>query len=173
MGQKNPVHVYKLVTVSPDNEGTIEERLLDTLAAKQDLADASINIDSEINEVAMVSGMEDLRRRLEVVLQPSHKAVDESQQRKVEAEALQLSEKRDKVFQASGTLITAALSLAGELIGARSDAAPDEAIIIKLTEKLAECVDRDSEGRPQLTISLPNKDALKGLAATLANLLES
>ena len=172
MGQKNPVHVYKLVTVSPNNEGTIEERLLDTLAAKQDLADASINIDSEINEVAMVSGMEDLRRRLEVVLQPSHKAVDESQQRKVEAEALRLSEKRDKVSQASGTLITAALSLAGELIGARSDTAPDEATVNKLTEKLSECVDRDAEGRPQLTISLPNEDALKGLATTLARLLE-
>ena len=71
MGQKNSVHIYKLVTVSPGTDETIEERLLDTLAAKQDLADASINFDSDVNEVAMISGMEDLKRRLEVVLQPS------------------------------------------------------------------------------------------------------
>ncbi|WP_068137591.1 helicase-related protein [Roseimaritima ulvae] len=37
MGQKNPVHLYKLVTT-----GTIEEKLLDTLASKQHLADASL-----------------------------------------------------------------------------------------------------------------------------------
>jgi len=172
MGQKNPVHVYKLVTVSP-GDPTIEERLLDTLAAKQDLADASLNFDSDISEVAMVSGMEDLKRRLEVVLNPARKPIDESQQRKVEAEAQQLAEKREKVSQASGSLITAALSLAGELIDSRSDAPPDEAIVNKLTEKLSQCVDRDSEGRPQLTISLPNEDALKGLAATLARLLEN
>ena len=78
MGQKNPVHIYKLVTVSPGTDETIEERLLDTLAAKQDLADASINFDSDVNEVAMTSGMEDLKRRLEIVLQPSLAPVSRS-----------------------------------------------------------------------------------------------
>lgn len=173
MGQKNPVHIYKLVTVSPNNDETIEERLLDTLAAKQDLADASLNFDSDISEVAMVSGMEDLKRRLEVVLNPACKPIDESQQRKVEAEAQQLAEKREKVSQASGSLITAALSLAGELIDSRSSAAPDETVVNTLTERLSQCVDRDAEGRPQLTISLPNEEALRGLAATLARLLEN
>ncbi|MEZ6128073.1 MAG: DEAD/DEAH box helicase [Planctomycetaceae bacterium] len=172
MGQKNPVHIYKLVTVSPNNYETIEERLLDTLAAKQNLADASLNFDSDITEVAMVSGMEDLKRRLEVVLNPAKKPIDESQQRRVEAEAEQLAEKREKVSQASGNLITAALSLASELIDSRSAAAPDETVVNRLTEKLSECVARDADGRPQLTISLPNEDALKGLAATLARLLD-
>lgn len=173
MGQKNSVHIYKLVTVSPGTDETIEERLLDTLAAKQDLADASINFDSDVNEVAMISGMEDLKRRLEVVLQPSCAPIDESQQRRVEAQARQLAEKREKVSQASGSLITAALSLVGELIDSRSAAAANESTVSKLTEQLSECVDRDAEGRPQLTISLPNEEALKALAATLAKLLES
>jgi len=84
-----------------------------------------------------------------------------------------LAEKREKVSQASGSLITAALSLAGELVDSRSDAAPDESTINALTEKLSQCVDRDAAGRPQLTISLPNEDALKGLATTLARLLEN
>ncbi|APZ95816.1 RNA polymerase-associated protein RapA [Fuerstiella marisgermanici] len=173
MGQKNPVHIYKLVTVSPNSDATLEERLLDTLAAKQGLADASLNFDSDISEVAMVSGMEDLKRRLEVVLNPPRKPVDESQQRKVEAEAKRLAEKREKVSQASGSLISAALSLAGELIDSHSEKTPSETSVNALAEKLSQCVDRDADGRPQLTISLPNEDALKGLAATLARLLET
>ncbi|MFK7817205.1 MAG: DEAD/DEAH box helicase [Planctomycetaceae bacterium] len=171
MGQKNPVHVYKLVTVSPGTDETIEEKLLDTLASKQSLADASLNFDSDVDEVAMVSGMEDLKRRLEVILEPSKAAIDVSQQRRVEAEAEQLAEKRAKVSQASGDLITAALSLAGELIDSNSSEPANEAMVSRLTDKLAECVDRDQDGRPQLTISLPNEDALKGLATNLARLL--
>ncbi len=169
MGQKNPVHVYKLVTTGD----TIEERLLDTLASKQDLADASLDVDSNVNEVAMTSGMEDLRRRLEVILNPKKAAVDESQQRQVEAEAERLSEKREKVSAASGQLITAALSLAGELIGGNDQQAPSDETVTCLTDKLSQCVDRDSEGRPQLKISLPSDDALRGLATTLARLIES
>jgi hypothetical protein len=170
MGQKNPVHIYKLVTTGE----TIEEKLLDTLASKQDLADAAIDFESDVSEVAMTSGMEDLKRRLEVILEPPPAApVDESQQRRVEAESQQLAEKRDKVSAASSQLITAALTLAGELIGGDDQKQPADATITKLTDKLSQCVDRDAEGRPQLTISLPNDDALKGLATTLAKLLES
>lgn len=173
MGQKNPVHIYKLVTVAPGTDETLEERLLDTLASKQDLADASINFDSNVNEVAMVSGMEDLKRRLEVVLQPNHKPIDESQQRKVEEEARQLVAKREKVSEASGSLVVAALSLAGELIGGGTNKAPDESTVAKLTDRLSQCVERDAEGRPQLTISLPDEGALQGLAVTLARLLDA
>ncbi|MCA9056938.1 MAG: DEAD/DEAH box helicase, partial [Planctomycetaceae bacterium] len=112
MGQKNPVHVYKLVTVAPGGGvPTIEERLLDTLASKQDLADAAVNMDSDVAEVAMHSGMEDLKRRLEVLLAPKEAPIDESQQRRVEEQALRLSEQKEKISAASGNLITAALSL--------------------------------------------------------------
>ncbi len=132
MGQKNPVHVYKLVTVGPGNHETIEERLLETLASKQELADASLNIDSDIDEVAMVSGMEDLKRRLEVILAPKAAAIDESQQRRVEAETMRLADRKEKVSQASGTLISAALTLAGELVGSTQQKSPDEAQVTKL-----------------------------------------
>ncbi|TWU31196.1 DEAD/DEAH box helicase [Novipirellula artificiosorum] len=170
MGQKNPVHVYKLVTTGD----TIEEGLLTTLASKQDLADASINFDSEVSEVAMQSGMEDLRRRLEVILpKPLAAPVDESQKRRVEAEAeaLALSQKRQSVSQASGQLMTAALSLAGELMSGNDAKPPAEETVTKLTERLGQCVDRDEQGRPQLTICLENDEALRGLATTLARLL--
>lgn len=77
MGQKNPVDVYILVT-----EDTLEERLLATLAAKQDLALAALDSESEVDEVHLASGMEELKRRLEVLLGSRAEAhVDESVRR--------------------------------------------------------------------------------------------
>ncbi len=170
MGQKNPVHIYKFVTTG----NTIEENLLTTLASKQDLADASINYDSDVSEVVMTSGMEDLKRRLEIILQPPLAApVDESQKRRVEAEAeaLAATQRREKVSLASGQLVTAALSLAGELMSGDDSTSPNDEMVTKLTTSLSECIERDANGRPQLTISLADDTALRGLATTLAKLL--
>ena len=192
MGQKNPVHVYKLVTVGPTGGETIEERLLETLASKQDLADASVNLDSNVNEVAMVSGMESLKQRLEVVLAPQVAAVDESQKRRVEAEAKQLgdaalinAQRREKVSRATGQLVTAALTLAGELLGSGESDKPDsgssvtkdgpaaDAKVDRLTQQLEQCVDRDeSTGNMQLKIDLPDPTILRTLAKSLARLLD-
>ena len=119
----------------------------------------------------MNSGMEDLKRRLEVLL-PTQAAIDESQRRKVEEEARLLSERKAKVAEASGTLVTAALSLAGELVSGSKDSSPSEETVDRLTEKLNQCVDRDEQGRPQLKISLADESALKNLARNLASLLE-
>ncbi len=69
MGQQNPVDVYILVT-----EDTLEERLLATLAAKQDLALAALDSESEVDQVYLASGMEELKRRLEVLLGPRAEA---------------------------------------------------------------------------------------------------
>lgn len=172
MGQKRPVHIYKFVTTNAACP-TIEEGLLTTLASKQDLADASINFDSDVSEVAMQSGMEDLKRRLEVILPPKLAApVDESQQRRVTAEAERLAaeKRREHVAQAGGQLLSAALSLAGGLVG-DTHAEPDKEKVDMLSNKLSEAIERDEQGRPQLKISLPNDDALRDLAATLARLL--
>ncbi|MEO1527517.1 MAG: DEAD/DEAH box helicase [Planctomycetota bacterium] len=172
MGQKQPVHVYKFVTTNATCP-TIEEGLLTTLASKQDLADASINFGSDVSEVAMQSGMEDLKRRLEVILPPKLAApVDESQQRRVAAEAERLADekRREQVAHASGQLLTAALSLAGGLVG-DTHAEPDKEKVDMLSTKLSEAIERDEQGRPQLRIILPGDDALRDLAATLAKLL--
>ncbi|GAA5507379.1 DEAD/DEAH box helicase [Novipirellula caenicola] len=169
MGQKNPVHVYKLVTT-----GTIEEKLLDTLASKQDLANASLDMQSDVESVELFSGMEELKRRLEQIIGPTLTApVDQSQQRRVEAETEALRQRREKVSAASGQLVGAALALAGELINKPGDTPPSSETVDRLSERLSECVETDSQGRPQLTISLPDNDALRGLAMTLARLLEA
>ena len=167
MGQKNPVHIYNLVTVD-----TIEEGLLDTLASKQELADASINFDSDIGEVAVTSGTDDLRKRLEKMKLPQFAApVDASRLAQVESESTRLAERRKKVSAATGELVTAALSLAGQLLDVGEGKQANESVVDGLATKLTESVDRDDQGRPQLTITLQDEQALRSLAGTLAKLL--
>jgi len=167
MGQKNPVHIYKLVT-----EDTIEERLLETLASKQDLADAALDFDSDVSALTMQSGLADLKRRLEKILIPQRTApIDVSQQQQVALEAESIRERREKVSAASGQLLGAALQLVGELIGGNNSPQPKQETVDQLAGSLNDCVERDAEGRPQLRISLPDDAALRGLAETLARLL--
>jgi SNF2 family DNA or RNA helicase len=112
MGQRRNVQVYLLVT-----EDTIEERLLGTLSAKHDLALAALDADSEVSEVELHSGMEELKRRLERLLGNERNApIDVSRKRAVEAETERIAARRDKVAAASGELLGAAVKLLGELI---------------------------------------------------------
>jgi len=63
MGQKNPVHVYILVT-----ENTIEEGMLGTLSTKKEVAMAALDINSKIKKVDITSGAEALKQRLKILL---------------------------------------------------------------------------------------------------------
>ena len=63
MGQNRAVQVYVLVT-----EGTIEEGLLTTIAMKKELALAALDAESDVTTIDLVSGREELRRKLELLL---------------------------------------------------------------------------------------------------------
>jgi len=63
MGQNRAVQVYVLVT-----EGTIEEGLLTTIALKKELALAALDGESDVTKIDLVSGREELRRKLELLL---------------------------------------------------------------------------------------------------------
>lgn len=166
MGQKRQVQVYLLVT-----EDTIEERLLGTLSAKHDLALAALDVESDVSEVELRSGMEELKRRLERLLgEKPATPVDVSQQRAVEAETQQIAQRRAKVAAAGGELLGAAVKLLGELIDT-GDSDPAPQVVDRVRAGLADCTDRDEEGRIQLKFNLPNEEALNGLAKTLAKLL--
>jgi hypothetical protein len=41
----------------------------------------------------------------------------------------------------------------------------------ELKARLGECLERDGQGRPQLTVTLPNEAVLEHLARTVATLL--
>jgi ERCC4-related helicase len=181
MGQKQPVQAYLLVT-----EGTIEESLLGTLSAKKDLALAALDAESDVDEVSLVSGAEELRSRLEVLLGAKPEApVDISLQTEVVARGLngdaasdgrppRDSAHRERVAAAGGELLGAVFQFLGELVAQderASASTPAPQVVDDLRNRLAGCVDEDDAGRQRLTVTLPNRAALDNLAATLARLL--
>jgi superfamily II DNA or RNA helicase len=162
MGQKKPVQVYVLVT-----EQTIEEQLLTTLDNKQNLALAALDPESEVDTVDMVSGMDELRRRLEVLTgRPAPAPVDRTQLADVTAEV----ERRDRLAAAGGEMLTAVFGFLGELVNQGSPAAPPE-VVEQVQGHLAACVAPQPDGSRQLTFTLPNAEALEQFAGTLARLI--
>ncbi|MCG8584222.1 MAG: SWF/SNF helicase family protein, partial [Pirellulales bacterium] len=167
MGQQQPVQVFVLVT-----ENTIEERLLATLSAKHDLSLAVLDTESDVSEVDMVSGIEELRRRLEVLLGAAPEApLDQSLQQAHEVRASPLPEHRQRVAAAGGELLGAAFNFLGELVASQTSATPPAAVVDDFRTRISDCVAEDPAGRQQLTITLPNRDVLDNLAQTMASLL--
>lgn len=163
MGQKRPVQVYILVT-----EGTIEENLLMTLSAKKELAMAALDMDSEATTVTLESGIEELKRRLEVLIGATPDApVDESQRAETEKAA---AARKAELAVSGGQLLTAAFAFLGDLLppAPSADEKQTAALQEQFSQGLSECVTRDSEGRPTLQLTLPDDDSLQSLAASFA-----
>ena len=166
MGQKNPVHVYVLVT-----EETIEEKLLGTLSAKHDLALAALDMESKVREVALSSGMEELKRRLEVLLgAPADAPVDESEKQRNQLETDRLT-RRARMAEAGGQLLTAAFALLEEMIPKREPTQATERMALEFKARFDECFELDEHGRPRLTVTLPDQGSLEKLTRSLASLL--
>ncbi len=113
MGQQQQVQVFILIT-----EGTIEERLLVTLSAKHDLALAALDSESDVDQVKLGGGIEELRRRLEVLLGARPEAPpDESARRESELATTRNADngterqaRREKIAAAGGQLLNAAFN---------------------------------------------------------------
>ncbi len=63
-GQRQPVHVINLIA-----QGTIEERMLDTLAAKRAVFDAALDADSDVVDLSFKDAGQGVLQRLEVLLE--------------------------------------------------------------------------------------------------------
>jgi SNF2 family DNA or RNA helicase len=168
MGQMQPVQVYVLVT-----EETIEENLLATIAAKRDLALAALDAESEVDQVDLPSGMDELKSRLEILLGAKPDApVDETRkQASAETTRTYSEEHRQRVSTAGGQLLGAAFQFLGELVGQQNAPAPPTALVDNLRAGLDSCVEQNADGKTRLTVTLPDKAALEGLAQALAKLL--
>ena len=167
MGQQQPVQVYVLVT-----EGTIEEGLLNTLSAKRDLAMAALDLDSDVTQVDLTTGVDELRRRLEVLLGAHPEApIDMRGKEETARQTQQLAERRQRVAAAGGEMLGAVFNFLGELVAKDGVPAPDAGLVTQIRDRLGECVEEDASGHPRLTVTLPNRSALDSLAQTLARLL--
>ena len=168
MGQKRQVDVYLLVTVD-----TFEERLLETLSDKRDLALAALDPDSKVSELQLRSNMDDLKRRLETLLgEPPAKPEDRTLQRRVEQEADELVARQQRVATAGSQVITAVCQLVSELVPA-TQAPVNDAVVSQVRAGLDQLVGRDHQGRPQLQLTLPDTGSLDQLAGALARLVSA
>jgi superfamily II DNA/RNA helicase len=166
MGQKRPVNVYILVT-----QETLEENLLSVIGQKKELATAALDYESEISEVRLQSGMDELKSRLEVLLgavPEGHQ--DESQKRARAAEAVQLTARREKMAEAGGQMLTAAFSLLSQMLP-DSAATPAPEVVSQIRQHLTASAETDEQGRRSLRITLPSDDSLNQFAETLARLM--
>jgi hypothetical protein len=81
---------------------------------------------------------------------------------------------RDRVAAAGGELLGAVFNFLGELVSQNvSVSPPSQEVVADLRQRLGGCVEEDDQGRQRLSITLPNRDTLDNLAATLARLLVS
>ena len=166
MGQKQPVNVYILVT-----EDTLEEQLLTTIGQKKELAMAALDYESDISEVNLQSGMEELKARLEILLGAVPEGhLDESQKRDKEAEAAQLTVRREKMADAGGQLLTAAFGFLSQMLPDNGTAPPTETVT-QLRDQLSEAAETDANGQKSLKINLPSEESLTQFAEALAKLL--
>lgn len=165
MGQKQPVQVFILVT-----EDTMEENLLGTLAAKHALSLAVLDPESSAIEVGLSSGIDELKRRLEILIgKKPDAATDESLKKDVENEAVILTRKK-KIASAGGQMISAAFAFIGELFPEEEESEQTSRMAQVFKEKLSEGLEKGDDGKLNLTISFPDASALDGLAKSLARM---
>jgi len=166
MGQRRPVQVFLLVT-----EETIEESLLATLAAKHELAQAVLDPDSEVEAVDLVSSVEELRQRLEVLLGARPALAPDAGEAAARVREAEAAAQRERVAEAGGALVGAAFGFLAELLPSGEPSDEAKRLTGALRERLAACLAPDGAGRPTLTVTLPDTRALDALASTLGRLL--
>jgi SNF2 family DNA or RNA helicase len=177
MGQKRPVHVYILVT-----EGTIEEGMLSTLSAKQTLALAALDPDSTVKEVSLTGSIDELKRRLEVLIGEKPAApIDEIGATRVRAEG---KARKETVARAGGEMLGAAFRFIGELLGEAggAESAPGSQgggqasspagnqMREQMKTLLSECMERTEDGGWRMSVKFADAAALDSLADILARL---
>jgi hypothetical protein len=166
MGQKNPVHVYILVTAD-----TLEENLLVTIAGKQSLFTAVLDPEADVSELSMSSGLEELKKRLEILLGNKPKsAIDESMKAKAEAQA-ELLKRKERMSQAGGQLLGAAFTFIGELFPEQEDTEKMDELASKFRERLSQCIEEGPDGQLQMTVTLPDKGIIDDFAKSLARVI--
>lgn len=165
MGQKRPVQVFLLVT-----EETLEESLLNTLSAKHSLSLAVLDPETKVTKVDLSSGIEELKRRLEVLIGKNPPApTDESMQVHVVREAEMLARK-ERLAEAGGQLMGAAFAFLSAMFPEPEETDQTRQLTESFRKQLSHCLEEGKDGKLKMTISLPDKAALDTLARSLAQM---
>ena len=135
---------------------------------------AALDPDSDVTQVDLTTGVDELRRRLEVLLGAHPEApVDMSQKEEVVAETQQLARSsRERGGGGRRRDVGGRLQFPRRVGGQGYGASrPPKASWRRSAIAWAQCVEEDASGRPRLTVTLPDRSALDSLAQTLARLL--
>lgn len=163
MGQKRPVSVYILVT-----EETLEERMLVTLANKQELALAALDPDSDTDEVHLESSLAEIKRRLTSLLETTP---SDSSSARIHAPAITEPPQEERLASAGQQFLTSAVDLLCELIPQRPETEQSRIVSESLRAGLSKLVEKGSDGTTRLSFSLPNEAVLDRLADAFSRLI--
>lgn len=163
MGQTSPVQVFLLVT-----DESIEDRILGTLSAKNEISLAALEFDFEVNEVGLESGAEELRRRLEKLLGVKPNAPVEGSQQRQTPLSLAALDKKKRVSIAGGQMLQAAFQMLAELVPEPVGSEASTRMAQEIQQSLEESVEVDEEGRPVLQLTFADTGQIASLAKTIA-----
>ena len=168
MGQKRPVQVFLLITTE-----TLEENLLATLSAKHELSLAVLDPEADATRVDMTTGIEELKRRMEILLGARPEAAeDESMKAEVEKETAALA-KKEKIAAAGGQMVSAAFAFMGEMFADNDADVEIEQLAGAFKAKLGDCMEKTEDGQLKMTIALPDETFLDTMARSMARMAHS
>jgi hypothetical protein len=90
---------------------------------------------------------------------------------RAQREQSEAAARRERIAAAGGALVGAAFSFLSELLPAESTQPGADYLTGVVRKQLAECLEEDAEGRPCLSVVLPDRSALDALARSLGHLL--
>ena len=70
-------------------------------------------------------------------------------------------------------MLSAAFAFLSEMVPSLPKSEPDPRVVQDMKQRLAECVERDEEGRMKLTVTLPDESSLSSLADSLARFVSA
>jgi hypothetical protein len=149
----------------------LEENILATLSAKHQLSLAVLDPDADASEVDMATGMEELKRRMEILLGARPEAAEDESMRAEAEKSAEVLARKEKVAEAGGKLVGAAFAFIGEMFQDQKSAEGMDALIGSFKSKLGDCIEKTEDGRLNMTITLPNEAFLENMAKSLAGIV--
>ena len=159
MGQRKPVHVINLVTAD-----SIEERLLNNFEKKTELFTAALDSESDICEITMSGGMNDLRSKLQTLLSTGDK------KRRSDTIIALKGANPDNISLSGGRLLTSALHFLADMLQTDSVNDGNEGLSRELRRLLMHSFKRNENGELEITLRFADDEAIDRLASALSRL---
>ena len=122
----------------------------------------------------MDSGMNELKKRLEVLLGQKPIEEDRTARERAESEASHMrAARRERVEAAGGTLLTAAFSMLEALLPEAEKDGKANRVANEIRMAFEECIQSEQDGSLSLKVKLKNRESLDSLCSAVAGLVSS